>query len=631
MSRSIKLSLFFLTVMGVFFGFELRDGPRTDFDEDKTEREILRRYHDKDPRVIKHENASLWWDNVPASITETSLNHQSQSNIHPDDYAGPESCKVCHEKNYKAWSVHPHRWMNALADTSTVKGDFSGDASISYLGGIGTFYREGEEHRMRLDRKRDNVRRVYAITQTIGSRFYQYYVGRQLEGPEPDSHDFYKTDHVLPFGYWLDAEEWVPVVHVGDEGELPDGIRADPFAMNTIEFHPYATRCNYCHTTFPLGDMFIRDAALVSEYAPAPVHFSMPGYLAESHPSVWDGTKYPSDLTDNAVAHVVQEVHDFEAPGHAVTLGISCEACHLGSKEHVQHKLTPPEFLPRSPHLFLEAKEHELDSGRNHANVNWVCSRCHTGTRPQLAGGMSTWNSTEFSDAAKGSCYSQLQCITCHSPHEAIGPRWSPSPQKDDAICLKCHQQLEPAEARLAHTHHPLDSDGSRCMNCHMPRINEGLQDVVRTHMIYKPTQHAMIEANHPNACNLCHIERSIDWTLNYLKDWYGATYSESQLNQSYTNRDQAVGIGWLKHEDQSVRLIAADALSRQQATWATGDLIDALDDPYLLNRQFTRKSLETMLDIRLSDYGYRFYMTPEERRAPLSRMKKALLPSPTK
>ena len=26
-------------------------------------------------------------------------------------------------------------------------------------------------------------------------------------------------------------------------------------------------------------------------------------------------------------------------------------------------------------------------------------------------------------------------------------------------------------------------------MNCHMPRINEGLQDVVRTHMIYSPNR----------------------------------------------------------------------------------------------------------------------------------------------
>ena len=43
-------------------------------------------------------------------------------------------------------------------------------------------------------------------------------------------------------------------------------------------------------------------------------------------------------------------------------------------------------------------------------------------------------------------------------------------------------------------------------MNCHMPRINEGLQEVVRTHTIFSPTNSAMIESNQMNACNQCHV-----------------------------------------------------------------------------------------------------------------------------
>jgi hypothetical protein len=54
--------------------------------------------------------------------------------------------------------------------------------------------------------------------------------------------------------------------------------------------------------------------------------------------------------------------------------------------------------------------------------------------------------------------------------------------------------------------------------------------------------------------------------------------------------------------------------------------LIDVLDDPYLLNRQFARIALERMLDVRLEDHGYQFYQTPEERRGPLARVREALL-----
>ena len=40
---------------------------------------------------------------------------------------------------------------------------------------------------------------------------------KQVEGPEPKSHHFYSKDHVLPFGYWLQQKEWVPVIHIGPE------------------------------------------------------------------------------------------------------------------------------------------------------------------------------------------------------------------------------------------------------------------------------------------------------------------------------------------------------------------------------------------------------------------------------
>jgi hypothetical protein len=158
-----------------------------------------------------------------------------------------------------------------------------------------------------------------------------------------------------------------------------------------------------------------------------------------------------------------------------------------------------------------------------------------------------------------------------------------------------------------------------------MPRINEGLQDVVRTHMIYSPTRADMIEANHPNACNLCHTDKPIDWTLRHLRGWYGATYDEARIAASYPDRAGPVARGWLRHEDPAVRLVAVEALTRAGARAELPRLLDALDDPYLLNRQFAAKGLEEMLGVRLPDFGYRFYMTGEERRLPLAGLRKRL------
>ena len=105
--------------------------------------------------------------------------------------------------------------MNLLASEDAVVGDFSGDATIDYRGGTATFDKTGQGHSMTL--ARDGQSRVYTVKETIGSRFFQYYVGHLAKGPESPEHAMYHARFVLPFGYWLDSDEWVPVVHVSDE------------------------------------------------------------------------------------------------------------------------------------------------------------------------------------------------------------------------------------------------------------------------------------------------------------------------------------------------------------------------------------------------------------------------------
>jgi predicted CXXCH cytochrome family protein len=239
---------------------------------------------------------------------------------------------------------------------------------------------------------------------------------------------------------------------------------------------------------------------------------------------------------------------------------------------------------------------------------------------------MSTWNSVEYADAVRGGCYTKMRCTDCHNPHEEIGPRWTRSPDSDDAVCLKCHKKYQPAQQRQKHTHHPPGGEGARCLNCHMPRINEGLQDVVRTHMIYSPTRADMLEANHPNACNLCHTDRPINWTLRYLREWYGAPLDESAVAANYPNRSEAVALGWLKSGNPAVRLVAIAALARGRDGKALPHLLDALDDSHLVNRQFADRALQQRLNRRLSEFGYHFYATSQERHRPLAELRSRLL-----
>src|SRR5205807_4366422 len=134
------------------------------------------------------------------------------------------------------WSRHPHRWMNAAATPEQVVGDFSGKVGIRYLGGEGRFWRDGDRFHMAAER--GSLRRAFRITRTIGSRYFQYYVGVQTAGPEPADPGDKQAEHVLPFGYWLSKRQWVPTVHIRED-------RADDFDDPRLTPYEGLYFCNY--------------------------------------------------------------------------------------------------------------------------------------------------------------------------------------------------------------------------------------------------------------------------------------------------------------------------------------------------------------------------------------------------
>ena len=306
------------------------------------------------------------------------------SNIRQEDYAGPESCRECHAENFEHWSVHPHRWMNADATDATVLGDFSDPDPMHYLGGLVHFRHENGVRSMRLERGGDS--RTYRVTRTIGSRFTQYYVGLLDEGPDAPDHPARGVEHVLPIGWWIDRREWVPVVHIDDEG--PDGTRWDPFA--TVSTVGYDSSCSACHTTPTMGDWMLNPAGMLrfGFHSHVPVTFDAREYLREAHPGlaarIFSGPRTTREQRMDAVV----QMRDQDARQHAVSLGISCEGCHLGSREHVrasdQHKSAVlPHFFPVSSNVVaLAARPLEVHSRRTET-VNFICARCHSGNRPQ--------------------------------------------------------------------------------------------------------------------------------------------------------------------------------------------------------------------------------------------------------
>ena len=392
----------------------------------------------------------------------------------------------------------------------------------------------------------------------------------------------------------------------------------------------YARACNYCHTTFAMGEMLNRMPDQIGKSLRQPMFLEQSTYLAQNHPTLWDGSRATDSLSFDDLRTMSGKLVALDAPNHAAALGINCEACHLGCKQHTVQKEELPAFGPKHPSLFVHSNDATYTTAKNADNLNAICARCHTGDRPTYAAGMATWNSTEWTDAKRGSCYSQLTCVKCHNPHQAIGEQWTRSPKKDDDICLSCHQQYASADARQRHTHHRADSEGDRCMNCHMPKINEGIQDVVRTHTIFSPTNEKMLQANQPNACNLCHLDKPTRWATENLNQWYKTNISVSRSSGNATQLTQPAGLEWLTSSHDATRLVTSAAFAREGAKWGLPNLVPLLDDPILTNRQFAQQSIERLTNQDLNkEYGYWFYMTPEERKPLIDRIKQSLNRNP--
>ena len=124
-------------------------------------------------------------------------------------------------------------------------------------------------------------------------------------------------------------------------------------------------------------------------------------------------------------------------------------------------------------------------------------------------------------------CFRQgkAHCGHCHDPHpadSADNPKSLKFRENSDQMCLQCHGTY--ASAPSAHTGHAADSEASRCVSCHMPRIMNSMMFMAGTHRIDDIPDAAMTERfgpeDSPNACLACHQDKSANWLARSLADW---------------------------------------------------------------------------------------------------------------
>ncbi|HUS30205.1 MAG TPA: hypothetical protein VMZ53_16975, partial [Kofleriaceae bacterium] len=368
----------------------------------------------------------------PAPMKErVATNTVGESNIERADYIGPDACAECHPQQHAMWSASLHRVMNARAsDAGAVIADFA--TEVHYRDGVASFGRSLGGLVMTLNDGGREVR--YNVTRTIGHRGLQEFVGVE-DG---------RTEEVrLPFGWWPRAGGWVPQVAFDP---WLDEAAFDPFAPVR---EPWAERCPWCHSTYPFAQRIARSSV------------KQVGHGLEQYVERAASSGNPERL----------------AVDEQVTIGISCESCHLGGRAHADGAKISSLPAGAGVHVRADAPAmpatFELQRKDAHV-VNTICAQCHSGPSPRLADGTALRNSSEALDLAAGPC-TTLKCTDCHDPHVADAV---PDETRAIATCKGCHvAQAAPAHAGQGHA-------GTTCLDCHMPRVVMGVDSYVRTHRI---------------------------------------------------------------------------------------------------------------------------------------------------
>jgi len=401
--------------------------------------------------------------------TITSINANSSDNA----YLGSDSCAGCHAEAYQNWQGSHHDQAMQHATAATVKGDFNNSVF------------EAPSNNALFSKKADG--------------FYARLAGAN---GEINDHKVLYTFGTEPLQQYLVA--------------LPGGrLQQLPVAWNTLT---------------------------KQWFDPQPELLAQPGEWVH-----WsEGGKNWNSMCADCHSNNVEKNFDIASNSYSTTvaeLDVGCESCHGPGRDHIE-AVSSVNF-----NAALDSLHMSMTVGEDSQALVDQCGRCHA-RRQQLTNKFEHGSSqlldhylpqlltppTYHSDGqildevfVYGSFvqskmyHSGVGCVDCHQPHSVK------LKAEGNQLCAGCHSSEQFDSPK--HHHHsadlaqPMDNQqtqGTQCIDCHMPgRLYMG-NDYRRDHSFRIPRPDLTVAHGTPNACNDYHTRESADWAAAKVEQWFG-------------------------------------------------------------------------------------------------------------
>ncbi len=399
------------------------------------------------------------------------------------EFVGSEACRDCHQSEFDKWKDSHHQLAMAVASDETILGDFA-DAEFRHFGVTTRFYKKDGRYMVATQGPGGEMN-DFEITHTFGWFPLQQYLipfpGGRLQ--------------CLPIAWDSREKRWY---HLYPERPLA----ADDWLYWTNNGQNWNAMCAECHST-----------DLRKNYDPDD----------ETYRTAWS------------------------------EISVGCEACHGPGSDHVAWAQLPEMGRPAVANTALVVKT----SGLTSAGQVQLCAPCHARRMslddnihahadfldygiPQLLNEGMYFSDGQILDEVYvyGSFIQskmharEVRCSDCHDVHSIRRIK------EGNDLCLQCHRAAI-YDTRDHHFHKqagetgdPIRAadgemlfdvgSGARCEGCHMPGRRYMGVDYRPDHSFRIPRPDLSLALNTPNACNRCHVDKTVQWSVDAMAKWYG-------------------------------------------------------------------------------------------------------------